>query len=393
MAKGKAKEFAKNQYQKFATTSEGKQRAITYIAYALIVAVVILSALLDVLIDLENFDSTRFATNLAFNTAIAILTMILSMRDGDLTNETAKTGDYYDVKKEFKSVLRKLVNRDMFRQYCELIYARERESYVMDELAKVNVYEVAYLKVSDEDFELLKNEPKSCVIGIDENGKEILKPLDALTESQADALEYYRSGKFTFEKLDYTFFTSQNAGNQYRKQAKRIKHQRQVRVIAILYRVGLLAIVGLIFSLIAINTHEGGDAVKQAIFDTISRLLVMVSSMFMGYTIANDQAKENTESLSYKIEIINQYFDDKETGAFVPRDYDDIVLEKIQKIEDERKKQHEEEERKRKEVLENTITPEVVKEEKEKDKKEKFVEIEMTESQLLEFQNKDKEEK
>lgn len=390
----KIKNGGKNVYLKWTSSSAGKQRAITYLAYGLIIAVVVLSALFNVLLDINNFNLTKFITNLSFNVAIAILTMILSMRDGDLTNESARSGDYYDIRQAFKQAIHKLVNRDMFRQYCDVIYSREKEDYVMTELAKVNIYEKAYLYVSDDDFEILKKEPKKCLVN------DVEKPLEELTDAQAMALEYFRSGKFTFDKLDYSFFTSSSVVNSYSKQAKRVKHQRKVRVYAILYRIGILMITGLIFALVAVSPYENANAVKNAIFDTTSRLLVMFSSMFMGYTIAHDQMKENIDALEYKIETINQYLDDKETGVFVPKDYDEVILEKINKLEEERKKQREEEERKKQEAINNVVDAEEVKQEENKQNKEEdilatneeddYYEIEMTESQLLELKKNNK---
>ena len=71
---------------------------------------VFLSSVLQVIFGFENFDLTRFITNLCINSAVSIITMILAMRDGKLSGENAKEGDYYEAKLTFKSVLKKIVS-------------------------------------------------------------------------------------------------------------------------------------------------------------------------------------------------------------------------------------------------------------------------------------------
>ena len=66
--------------------------------------------------------------------------------------------------------------------------------------------------------------------------------------------------------------------------------------------------------------------------------------------------KEKTESLLFKVDIINQYEDERATGAFVPKSDDEIVREKIKALEEQRKREQEELER----AKANIIYPEVV---------------------------------
>ena len=351
----KSEKKIKAAYLKFASTSEGKQRAITVLCYALILAVSVLSSVLQVIFGFENFNLTRFITNLRINSAVSIITMILAMRDGKLSGENAKEGDYYEAKLTFKSVLKKIVSRDFFRQFCDVLFNREREEYVMNILARANIYDDAFLLISNGDFELLKNEPHECVYK-DKDGKEIKKPLDQLSELQYEALKKYRSGNYHFPKLEYTYFTSTGYKNNYAYQANLQKRQQRVEVWAIIYRLLLVLIISAVFSLIIINPNTGANYVKQAIIDTTTRLLNFGSSIFFGYVIANDQIKEKTESLLYKVDIINQYEDERATGAFVPKSNDEIVMGKIKALEEQRKREQEELER----AKANVIYPEVV---------------------------------
>lgn len=387
MAKESKTSKLKATYQKYAT-GEAKQRAITFVAYILIVAVVIMSSIWQVLFGLENFNLTRFITNICFNIAITILTMMLAMRDGELANESSRESEYYKTKESFKIVVKKIVSRDSFRQFCDVLFFRERNDYIMTQLAEVNIYDDEYLKVNNEDFETLKNEPKICVVGHDSNGNEITKPLDNISEVQYEALAYYREGNFKFEKLEYTFFTSKSSRNSYRYQANLQQKQRNVKIWSIVYKVCAVIIIGTIFSFAMINRNTGdANYIRQSIFDTISRLLTMASAMFMGYTIANDEAKENVEALLFKIDIINQYEDERSTGAFVPKDIDKQVLDKINAIEKQRKEDEEKRIKEQQEAIANVITPEVVNEESKQEKTD-YLELEMTEEEIKQLQIK-----
>ena len=351
----KGEKKAKAAYLKFASTSEGKQRFITFICYALVLAVSVLSSVLQVIFGFENFDLTRFITNLCINSAVSIITMILAMRDGKLSGENAKEGDYYESKMTFKSVLKKIVSRDFFRQFCDVLFNREREEYVMNILARVNIYDDVYLRISNEDFEKLKTIPCVCIYK-DKDNKEVKKPLDVLSELQYEALKKYRGGKYHFPKLEYTYFTSTGYKNNYAYQANLQKRQQSIEVWAIVYRLLLVLILSAVFSLIIINPNNGANYVKQAIIDTTTRLLNFGSSIFFGYVIANDQIKEKTESLLFKVDIINQYEDERATGAFVPKSSDEVVMEKIKALEEQRKREQEELEK----AKANIIYPEVL---------------------------------
>ena len=56
----------------------------------------------------------------------------------------------------------------------------------------------------------------------------------------------------------------------------------------------------------------------------------------MGYTIANDEMKKDIGGLEYKVEIINQYFNEKEVGTFKPLNVDEQILKKIAEKEKEK---------------------------------------------------------
>lgn len=366
----------RTRYEKF--TNFNKTRIITWLSYLLIIAVIVLSSALQMIFDIENFDWIRFATNLCFSLSIAILSMILSMKDGEITNESKKTGDYAETKKTFGECLKKIIDRDVFRQFCDIIYIRERKSYIESNLASVSVFNSNYMNISDDDLKTLRKEPKMCVIGKNDDNSEIKKPLDIISDLQYYTIKKYRDGHFKFPKIEYTFFISRNSKNSYKYQASLQQKQKNTKVLSILYRCLLITIISAIFALAVVNPNDGSG--KQIAFDVVSRMFTLITSVFFGYMISYDEMKQNIDALQYKIDIINQYDVERSTGSFKPIDVEEQVLRKIEKIEAERRAKEEE-------YRANVIQPEIVKEVVE-NQENKYVEIEMSEEEYQDYINK-----
>lgn len=366
----------RTKYEKFSNFN--KNRIITWLAYILIVAVIILTSALQMIFDIENFDWIRFITNLCFSLSIAILSMILSMKDGEITNESKKKGDYAEIKQNFNECLKKIVDRDVFRQFCDILYLRERKAYINSNLASVSIFNENYMNVSDNDLKTLRQEPKMCVVGHNEDGSEIKKPLDVISDVQYFTLKKYRDGDFKYPKIEYTFFTSRTIKNSYKYQASLQQKQRNTKVFSILYRCLMITIISAIFALTVVNPNEVSG--EQIAFDVVSRLFTLITSVFFGYMIAHEEMKQNIDALQYKIDIINQYDVERATGSFKPINVDEQILRKIEKIENERRL-------KKEESIKNTITPEVVSKQDTTNNESEIREIEMTEEEYQDYFN------
>lgn len=335
----KIKETAQN------ATNSDKQRFITYLAYFSIIAVSIFSSCLSVIFGLEQFNFTRFITNLCFNVAIAIVGLILAWRDGELSNETRKRGLLYETRQLFKKIVKLIIDADSFRQWNDLLFEKERKEYILTELSKVQIYEWEYMRISLDDLSDLRKAPKENIEYYDENGIKQLCVLDEITDIQYYTILKYRKGKFKFEKLPYTFFKSKLGANMYKKYADELDKERKIKIWALTYRVLVVVIFSTIFALAIINPNDSDS--NQVLFDTISRISNLVISLFMGYTLAHDKANREIECLEYKIEIIQQYDDELQCGLFVPKNRNQILMEKIASLRE-------------KKVAENEITTKTI---------------------------------
>jgi len=97
----------------------------------------------------------------------------------------------------------------------------------------------------------------------------------------------------------------------------------------------------------------------QIVFDTISRLFNLAMSMFFGYNLATQEARENAQSLDFKSDMIEQYATELAIGSFIPVNTDQAVLDKIKEInarkEQERLEQLKREEEARASVVEGVV--------------------------------------
>lgn len=324
------KNYAKLTYAKI-TDGIARQRIITYACYAIIIATAILSSAISMTFGLEDFNPSKFAFNLCMSLAIGLTALLLSMRDGEMVNDDRKSGDYFEAKQGFKATRAKIIDVGVFRQYTDLVYERERKSYVdsvLDGLFMPGFYKHEYLEVDDKTFKKLLTEP---TIFEKKDGSKV--PLDTLSKNQYKAIKQFRDGRYKFNKLDYSFFISRGR-NGYKAQADLQDKERSMKVMAVIYRGVVIALSAVIFALAIVNPTSASG--QQVAFDGISRIWTMVTSLFMGYTIANDEMKKDIGGLEYKVEIINQYFNEKEVGTFKPLNVDEQILKKIAEKEKEK---------------------------------------------------------
>lgn len=358
------KDKQKKGYGDFAV---GKQRIVTWLAYAAIIALSIITSLGDFLFDPDNFDATKFATKVSISVCIVIIVMLMSTKDGQITNEERKTGNYHDAKERFKAKRGLIVNLDWFRQWADgPLYERERKAAVVDILAEYGITDYEYMLISDSDFKDLRDGPKECMAAGE------MKPLAELSDAQWKVVRYLRTG-FRFKALEYSYFTSSANAGGYAYYANLRANQRKRKIFAIGYRVFMVVVTTAVFMLAAFKEHGGGAA--QIAYDTSSRFATLLSSAFMGYSLANDEMRENISAIEFKIEKIDQYLVESQSGEFVPVSRDERIRERIREMERQKA-----EEAKRK--AESTIIPEVV-EPKQNDPG--YMEIEMTEEEYKAF--------
>lgn len=316
-----------------AVMSSDKQRLTTYLAYIGIIGISIFSSFLSVIFGIEHFDSSRFITNLAFNIAIAVLGLVLAWKDGELSNQTRKTGTLFDIRQKFDKSVKIIVDHDSFRQWTDVFYETKRRSYIMNLLSRIGIYEYEYLLISEKDLERLKTEPLENV-KYREKGKEYTIALDDITEVQYYKLLRLRHSQIKYEKLPFTFFLSRETEDEYQVYAKEQEHNKKEKVLALTYRIGSLVMLSVIIALSVVNPTE--SKADQVLFDTIGRIFQLFASMFMGYTIAHDEGEREIKCLEYKCRIIELYDNDTQTGLFAPKNRDELIKEKIAELRDKK---------------------------------------------------------
>lgn len=345
----------------------GRQRIVTWLAYAAIIVLSVLASCYEVFFDTNNFDPNKFAMKLSLSICISIFALVLALKDGKTTNEGKKTGDYYETKQKFRAKVGMIANKDWFRQWADgPLYERERKSAIISILDEYGIDDYEYMLVSDADFKALENEPHLCNI----DGQE--KALDVLTGVQYKVLKSLRK-RFRFKKLNCAYFTSSASGNAYAYYASLSDNQKRRKLFALLYRLFMIFLTAAIFAFAAINPHN--ESTAQVAFDTTGRISALLSSAFMGYTLANDEMAENMDALLFKMEKIDEYIIERDSGQFVPISRDEEIRARIEAIE-----------RQRREEAMAEVPPKKESPPAESQPDGEIVEVEMTEDELAAFQ-------
>ena len=304
-----------------------KQRLITYLAFLGLMVFSILSTSMTLLFDPENFDFKRYVISVSFNIVFSIIGLILSLKDGRLSNETRRKGLLFDTRQEFEQNANLIVDEDSFRQWSDNDYEKRKLNYIKNELSRINIKTIDYLKVPEKDFELLKTED------IEFEGN----VLDKLTPYQYEIVEKYRKGDFVYKKIPYNFFKSDSYRDEYKYYADSGDKNNKVEALSFLYRIAMIILVPAIFGLAAVSPATAGA--KTIAFETASRIMNVLTSIFMGYSLAHDEATRLIKSLIFKIKVIKQYLVDLDTQIFVPKSRTEQQMEKLREIRERRKAQ------------------------------------------------------
>lgn len=304
-----------------------KQRFITYLAYLALLVLAILSSSLSLLFDPSQFDFKAYIIAVAFNIAFGVMGLVLSLKDGRLSNETRRKGNLYETKQEFKRQANLIVDDDSFRQWNDEFYKKNKLDHIKNDLARININTLDYLKVSDSDLETLKNED------IEYNGK----VLDKITPYQYEIIVKYRNGDFVYKKLPCSFFKSETYKDEYKEYADSEGKNDKVEAMSFIYRIAMIILIPAIFGLAVVNPTSAGA--KTIAYDTASRIMNVLTSIFLGYSLAHDEAARLTKSLIFKINAIKQYLVELATGIFVPISRDEQQLKKLAEIRAKREKE------------------------------------------------------
>lgn len=333
--------------------NSNKQRLITYITYGFLLILIIVASSLTIFFDLEHFSPQDFAVNLCFSVAISIIALMLSIKDGELSNENRKNGEYFEAKETFNNLSRKIGSKDAFRQYNDEVYNKERKEYIEQRLIDVNITNINYLYLSGDDLSTLLEKPKMCEFRVGDNEEIEIKPFDKINPVQYATILKLKKGDFKFPKINYTYFMSRDKNSSYRFQAKIQGKPNYIKIFGVIYRLGFLVILSAIFALMAVNPN--GSGAGQLALSTISRIFTFVSSCFFGYTLANFEMKITLSSLIFKNDTISDYLKAMQTGAFVPKNIDELVLEKIKALEGDLKQDEVNNQERQENVLENDL--------------------------------------
>lgn len=333
--------------------NSNKQRLITYITYGFLLILIIVASSLTIFFDIEHFSPQDFAVNLCFSVAISIIALMLSIKDGELSNENRKNGEYFEAKETFNNLSRKIGSKDAFRQYNDEVYNKERKEYIEQRLIDVNITNINYLYLSSDDLTSLLDKPKMCEFRVGDNEETEIKPFDKINPVQYTTILKLKKGDFKFPKINYTYFMSRDKNSSYRYQAKIQGKPNYIKIFGVIYRLGFLVILSAIFALMAVNPN--GSGAGQLALSTISRIFTFVSSCFFGYTLANFEMKITLSSLIFKNDTISDYLKAMQTGAFVPKNIDDLVLEKIKALESDLKQDEVNNQERQENVLENDL--------------------------------------
>ena len=308
-----------------------KNRTAMMLGYVFVFLISIVVSALSVDFNIERIATTSFIGNLAFNYSMAIIVLMLSIRDGDVFFQTRTKGDFAISLLSLKESCKRVVERglsSLFPQYWDKRYQQEKQEFVKQQLELVQINKREILDLSDEEIKKLKTEP---LLKKWTDGKETV--FQVINDEQYDAVMKYKKGKYHFPKMAAQTFFSRGSENTYLIVATVDARKKKLTGWTVGQRLGMLLITSTLVSILVFDALSGSPT--EAIANTVARLFNIFTSMAYGYSVAFDKNKLDLLEVEYKEQIIQEFMNDYDTGIFLPINIDEEIRTKLRVLDEQ----------------------------------------------------------
>lgn len=275
---------------------------------AFMVVLIIVTTIWNAGLDVTKWLEKEFLSNLVINCAISLFGIFSSIGLADNYYRTKENGMLDITYKNFLIIREKIEDHlDKFSHWVKLLHQRELDDKILRYLKNENGIQQAKIILKHLDVSELDslNKPFSKDL---QNGKTIY--LKALSNEQITALKDVMTGKIKIEFLHENYFlnayTKCENKSMYELAIKENETRNKKSFALVSYRILLTIAMGLIFAGL---TVDGINANKlgQILINVFSRLSILASSIYSGYTIAHTLVKYDCKFIEYKTDILETF--------------------------------------------------------------------------------------
>lgn len=273
-----------------------------------VIVLIFITTIWNAGLDVTKWKEKEFLSNLTINCAISLFGIFSAMGLADNHYRTKENGMLDVTYKNFCTAKNKIEEHlDKFPYWIRRLHRKETEDKCIRYLKDQNGITQAKLILKHLDIIDVEslNKPFSKVL---DNGKQIF--FKSLTNEQILALKEVMQGKIKVEYLHETYFLNaynkSNAKSMYEQASKESAVRNQRSFVLVLYRILLTIAMGLIFAGL---TVEGIDSNKvgQILINIFSRLSILASSIYSGFTIAHILVKYDCQFIEYKTNVLETF--------------------------------------------------------------------------------------
>lgn len=329
------------------------KKILSYALLGILLVFILVLTWIPIVFDIDHLDVNKWVTNSLINVGIMICAIILGEIFGDDKQKTKPNGLYQQALQKFSNKLKELEEGRKIIIYFSQFYIwfkalelkRKKESYLIDHGFDQMV---AHSIVKYVDFEDVGQMRAGAYVKKIREGKEI--KFRRISEEEYLLIKDILSPDFQIDAPEYTYYLSAFGGSSSAstlEQAKIIERKQNLnKTFNRTFKILLAVFISFLFGLATVQDLTDGGA-REAIMNTITRLLALISGLLSGFLTSIVAVKLASQKLDNKTQVLTFmeiHYDNKD---FIPKTYDELVEEDIRKEEEEKAK---------------VITPEVMKE-------------------------------
>lgn len=336
------------------------KKILSYALLAVLVIFILVLTWVPLIFDIDNLDVRKWMTNSLINVGIMICAIILGEifgedkqkekvvfaldENGNPTKEIVG-GLYQKALYEYNKILRRLTDDTKIIVYFSQFYIwfkgielkRKKEGFLVDHGFDQMVAHSIVKYIDRDDLEQMR---KGAFIKHDEkSGKDI--KFRRIHDDEYEALLTIFSTDFQIDAPNYTYYLSafgDSSSVSTLEQAKRLeKRERLNKTFNRVFKIALALFISFIWGMATVQElTEGG--VKEAVVNTSSRMISLVGGLLSGFITSVMAVKLASQKLDNKTQILTFMEIHYNNHDFVPKSYDELVDEEIEKEKEEEAK-------------------------------------------------------
>lgn len=313
-----------------------KKKIIKLTTIAMAVALIVFSTVSNAAIDPEHLNFFKWLTNALVFVAIMVFGLLMGESLGEEEQKDKIGGLYQTAINEYEAVLLliqaiKIYFSSWFLWYKAREIKQEKIDFLMDNEidGKWATICVKYLEKSDFEvgkFILDEEKPKEKIYLKELPNGEVVK-IHKATKEQAEKI--IKMFDVKIETYGYAYYLTRQEnevrGGKLKKAIPLNKHLHLNKTFNRVLKIVSTLFISLVWGMLTVQEFSSPEERKQAWFLLFSRIMCLFSSIVSGWTSAVISVKIQSQIISNKKDVLQDFKDSVDKKLFIPETYEEMI--------------------------------------------------------------------